>query len=93
MNNALTLFISEFILRLFSSKPKFFVIIQWISILTGGISAIISYLQTTSLSLPSWIPTVGNANVMVASVVALILAQLTNKDAEVASKIEALHNK
>jgi uncharacterized membrane protein YvlD (DUF360 family) len=90
MNNVLTLFISELILRLFSQKPKFFVIIQWISILTGAVSALISYLGTTSLALPSWVATVGNINVMIASIIALIVAQLTNKDPQVAEKIEAL---
>jgi len=91
--NPLSLFISELVLRTFSTKPKFFVTIQWLSIVTGGVSAIISYLQTTSVQLPEWVGTVGNANVMVASVVALILSQLTNKDPEVASKIDALHEK
>jgi hypothetical protein len=91
--NTLSLFISELVLRTFSSKPKFFVTIQWLSIVTGGVSAIISYLQTTSVQLPEWVATVGNANVMVGSVVALILAQLTNKDPEVATKIDALHEK
>jgi uncharacterized membrane protein YvlD (DUF360 family) len=90
MNNALTLFISELVLRLFSQKPKFFVIIQWVSILTGAVSALISYLGTTTLTLPSWVATVGNINVMIASIVAIIVSQLTNKDPQVAEKIEAL---
>lgn len=89
--NALSLFISELILRTFSSKPKFFVTIQWISIITGGVSAILSYLQTTSVQLPEWVATIANANVMVGSVVALIIAQFTNKDKEVAEKIENLN--
>jgi hypothetical protein len=92
MNNALTLFISELVLRLFSQKPKFFVIIQWVSILTGAVSALISYLGTTTLALPSWVATVGNVNVMIASIVAIIVSQLTNKDPQVAEKIGALRD-
>jgi hypothetical protein len=91
--NALSLFISELILRTFSSKPKFFVTIQWISIVTGGVSAVLSYLETTSLQLPEWVSTLSNANVMVASVVALIIAQFTNKDPQVTEKIDGLHSK
>lgn len=93
MNNALTLFISELILRSFSKKPKFFVTIQWLSIVTGAISAVISYLGTTALHLPEWVGTVGNANVMVGSVVALLVAQFTNKDPQVSSKIDEMHSK
>ena len=91
MNNPLVNFIAEFVLRLFSEKPKFFIVIQWISILTGGVAAVLSYLISTGSVLPSWIAGFSNVNVIVGSVVALILSQLTNKDKIVADKIEALH--
>jgi hypothetical protein len=91
--NALTAFIAEFVLRTFSTKPKFFVTIQVISLVTGGLAALITYLQGTSVELPAWVATIGNANVMIGSVVALVLAQLTNKDPEVAEKIDALNSK
>ncbi len=91
--NALTSFIAEFVLRTFSTKPKFFVTIQVISLVTGGLAALITYLQGTSVELPAWVATIGNANVMVGSVVALVLAQLTNKDPEVSEKIDALNSK
>lgn len=91
--NGLTSFLSELALRLFSEKPKFFVTIQWLSFLTGGVSVLISYLKTTSLVLPVWIESVANVNVFVASVVALIIAQFTNSDPIVAEKINNLRNK
>ena len=93
MNNVLVNFIAEFVLRLFSSKPKFFVIIQWVSIVTGGLATLLSYAQTVTAQLPSWVTHFSNANVIVASAVALILSQLTNKDPKVSEKIEALHGK
>jgi len=82
MKNPLVDFVAEFVLRLFSSKPRFFVIIQWISVLVGGISVGISYWESLGKELPSWVHTVGNVNVMVGSIVAIIVAQLTKKDPE-----------
>jgi L-asparagine transporter-like permease len=79
-NNALFQFIAEFIARLFSGKPKFFVIIQWISFVIGGISAIIMYLKSTSVALPDWVTAIGNVTVVISSIVAMIVAQLPKKD-------------
>ncbi len=78
MNNAFFRFLAEFVTRLFSSKPKFFAIIQWIAFVTGGISSAILYLESVT-TLPSWVASLGNANVIIASVVAIILSQLPTK--------------
>lgn len=80
MKNPLVDFLAEFAIRLFSSKPKFFVIIQWISILVGGISAGLTYWQSIGKVLPAWAVTVSNVNVIVGSVVAIIISQLTMKN-------------
>lgn len=92
MNNALKTFIAELVLRFFSKKPKFFTIIQILSIVTGGVSALISYLESTSVALPVWVASVGNINVIVGSIVAIVIAQFTNADPVVAEKIESLEN-
>lgn len=80
MKNPLFDFIAEFVIRLFSAKPQFFVVIQWISIVVGGISAGLSYWQSLGKVLPEWVISVSNANVMVGAIVALIMAQLPLKD-------------
>lgn len=80
MKNPLVDFLAEFAIRLFSAKPKFFVIIQWISILVGGISAGLTYWQSLGKVLPAWAITVSNVNVIVGSVVAIIISQLTMKN-------------
>jgi hypothetical protein len=90
MNNALTKFVAELALRFFSKKPKFFVIIQVLSVVTGAVAALISYLESSSVELPVWVASVGNVNVIIASIVALIVAQFTNSDPEVTEKIQSL---
>lgn len=80
MKNPLVDFLAEFVIRLFSAKPRFFVIIQWISVVVGGISAGLTYWQSTGHVLPAWAVTLSNVNVIVGSVVAIIVAQLTKKD-------------
>ncbi len=90
MKNALVEFLAEFAIRLFSSKPRFFVIVQWISTFVAGISSGITYWQSLGKELPVWVGYVGNVNVIVGAAIAIIIAQLTNKDPEVAAKLEKL---
>jgi len=75
-NNAIYQFIADLIDRLFSSKPGFFGVIQWVSTIVGAISTLIIYLQSTGVSLPSWVVSMGKTDVIVGSIVALIIAQL-----------------
>ncbi len=79
MDNAFFRFLAEFVTRLFSSKPKFFAIIQWIAFITGGVSSAILYLQSVT-TLPSWVAALGNVNVIIASVIAIVLSQLPTKN-------------
>jgi hypothetical protein len=78
-DNPLVKFLAELITRLFSGKPKFFAVIQWVSLIVGGLSGVIMYLQTTATKMPAWLSSVGNVVVLISSVVALIIAQLPNK--------------
>jgi hypothetical protein len=80
MKNPLVDFLAEFVVRLFADTPKFFKIVQWISIVVGGISAGITYWQSLGKVLPEWLVTVGNVNVIIGSVVAIVISQLTKKD-------------
>lgn len=80
MNNAVIQFIAEFAIRLFSEKPKFFVIIQWISIVVGALAALVTYWESLGKALPDWAQTVGDINVVLVAVTTLIMAQLPNKD-------------
>jgi hypothetical protein len=82
MNNAFFSFLAELVTRLFSAKPKFFSVIQWVAFLAGGFSATVQYLQEVGTALPSWVAVAGNVNVVVGSVVALIIAQLPVKQGE-----------
>jgi hypothetical protein len=75
--NPIVKFVADFIVRMFSGKPKFFANIQLVSVIVGGISSVIVYLQSQpGLNLPSWVSAVGSVNVIIAAVVALVMAQL-----------------
>lgn len=80
MNNALMQFIADFSVRLFSKKPKFFVIIQWIAAVIGSAAAVLVYLHDSNIVLPEWTNKISEVNVIVGSVVAMIVAQLPNED-------------
>jgi len=79
-NNVLFQFLAEFVARLFSGKPKFFAIIQWVSIVVGAVSVLVNYLTSSGVVLPDWTQTVSDMSVTVGSVVAIIMAQLPKKD-------------
>jgi hypothetical protein len=86
MKNPMIDFIAELAIRLFSSKPKFFAVIQWISTILGTAAAALMYLHTEGVALPEWTSKISEVNVIVGSVVALIVAQLPNKNPEEATK-------
>lgn len=79
MNNAFIQFLADLFARLFSGKPKFFAVLQWVAFVVGGVSSGIMYLESLGTTLPSWVSAVGSANVLIGSVVALILSQLPQK--------------
>ena len=78
MNEKIAKFVVDFISRFGSAKPKFFAIIQYISIGTASLSSAIIWLQHSSFSshLPVWVASVGRTDVVVSSIVAIIIAQL-----------------
>jgi hypothetical protein len=78
MQNPFFKFLAELATRLFSKNPNFFDIVQMIALVVGGVSGLVQYLQSTGVELPKLFEVVGNINVVVSSVVALILAQLPN---------------
>ena len=78
MNNPLFGFLAEFVSRLFHKNPKFFKVVQVISLVVGGAAAVVMYLQSNGVVLPKLFEIVGHVNVVVSSIVATILAQLPN---------------
>ncbi len=78
MQNPFFKFLAELATRLFSKNPKFFDYVQMIALVVGGLSGLVQYLQSTGVELPKLFDIVGNVNVVVSSVVAMILAQLPN---------------
>lgn len=79
MKNPLVQFASEFALRLFSEKPQFFSILQWVSAAVGALSGMIAYLESSGQSIPTWLHSIGNANVTIAAITAAVMSQLPNK--------------
>jgi hypothetical protein len=86
MQNPFFKFLAELATRLFSKNPKFFDIVQMIALVVGGVSGLVQYLQSTGVELPKLFEVVGNINVVVSSVVALILAQLPNNTSSTDAK-------
>ncbi len=72
-------FLAELVTRLFSKNPKFFSTLQLISLVVGGLSGLVYYLQSLGVNMPEFFKILGNINVMVGSVVAIIVAQLPNQ--------------
>jgi hypothetical protein len=79
MNHPFFNFLAEFFTRLFSGKPKFFASLQTIAFITAGVSSGILYLKSISTDLPDWLSILGNLNLVVGAVVAIIMSQLPNK--------------
>ena len=73
MKNPLVQFASEFALRLFSEKPQFFTILQWVSAAVGALSGMVAYLESVGQHVPQWLHTIGNANVTIAAITAVIM--------------------
>lgn len=78
MQNPFFKFLAELVTRLFSKNPKFFDYVQVISLVAGGLSGLVFYLQSVGVDMPELFKVLGNAHVLVSSVVTIILAQLPN---------------
>lgn len=79
MNRHIKLFIKEFIDRLRRDNPRFFKIIQAISLIVASISSAIEILKDLPLNLPSWLQAMGSLNAAIVAMAAIILAQLPDK--------------
>lgn len=78
MQNPFFKFLAELVTRLFSKNPKFFDKVQLVSLVAGGLSGLVFYLQSVGVELPKLFSALGNLNVLVTSVVSIILSQLPN---------------
>jgi hypothetical protein len=73
-------FIAEFITRLFSKKPKFFLIVQIHAVVIGGLSKIFQELVDSGIDLPPVLDNVSDVSVQLVSLAAAIIAQLPKQD-------------
>jgi len=77
MNNN---FFAEFIARLGKSNPKFFDYIQIAALGFGALSAAFKFIDEHNTVLPDWLQWIKSTTVLITSGVAMIIAQLPNKD-------------
>lgn len=78
MQNPFFKFLAELVTRLFSKNPKFFDVVQVVSLIAGGLSGLVYYLQSVGVDMPGLFKVIGNVHVLVSSVITIILAQLPN---------------
>jgi hypothetical protein len=78
MDNAFVKFWAEFFTRIFSKKPRFFEIVQWVGVSITGLSLTIGFLSTKDIVMPDWVSVVGDTTFVIGGVVAMIIAQLPN---------------
>lgn len=77
MNNN---FITEFFHRLFSSNPKFFKIVQIISIVVAVATGLPSLFRSAGVDLPEWAGVIESKITAIAAIVTAIIAQLPKRD-------------
>lgn len=70
-------FLAELLLRLFGKTPKFFQILQIISVVVAAITGLPEFLNEIGLDLPEAFDVVANKIVSIAAIVAAFIAQLT----------------
>lgn len=70
-------FLNEILLRLFSSKPWFFKVVQGISIATALITGLPEWLSSSGVILPEAWMAISSKVVSIAAAVAAFVAQLT----------------
>lgn len=70
-------FLNELLIRLFSSKPWFFKVIQIVSVLTALVTGLPTFLAESGIVLPEAWEAISSKIVSVAAMVAAFVAQLT----------------
>ena len=73
-------FFVELIARLLSSKPKFFVYLQWAALILGAISGFVMILSNNGVVIPSWLQWLNTQVTVISAIVAAVIAQLPKKD-------------
>lgn len=66
--------------RVFADNPKFFKVIQWVSITIAAISFLFDFLTETGVQIPNWLVWLNTTAIKVGAITAIIMAQLPNKD-------------
>lgn len=81
-------FIGEMVGRFFQGKPKFFQVVQNISLAVGAVSGVLLYLNQNGVQLPSEIAWLGDWVAVVGAITAVIIAQLPVPNPEPAKDAE-----
>jgi len=66
--------------RVVTNNPKFFKVIQWVSIAIAAISFLFDFLTEIGVQIPNWLVWLNTTAVKVGALTAIIMAQLPNKD-------------
>jgi hypothetical protein len=74
-------FLKELIQRFFAKSPKFFKIIQVLSMLAFVVTGLPDLIAETGIVLPDYIVSIQNKVIAVASIVSFIISKLTVVDA------------
>lgn len=74
-------FLNELIIRLFSSKPWFFQVVQIISVATAVVTGLPEFLADSGIHLPEAWEAISSKAVSIAAMVAAFVAQLTTTSA------------
>lgn len=77
MNNN---FITEFFHRLFSSNPKFFKIVQAISIVVAVGTGLPLLFRSVGVNFPSWVGMIESKTTAISAIITAIIAQLPKRD-------------
>lgn len=75
-NNMLLAFVSEFFQRLFQKSPKFFAILNTISVIVAIVTGLPGFLASVGIHLPDALAVLQNQIVAWAAIVALIIGKL-----------------
>jgi protein-S-isoprenylcysteine O-methyltransferase Ste14 len=74
------LFFVQMVQRFLRKNPKFFQIIQYISVGVMALSFLIDFLQSSNINLPAWVSWLGDFSIKIGAITALLMGQLPNQD-------------
>jgi hypothetical protein len=73
-------FFLDLVNRFLTNNPKFFKVIQVISVVIAAVTGLPLFIEQIGVVLPETITVLSNKIIAIASVVAALIAQLPNKD-------------